>query len=164
MINHDLLGNKTKSGFYKRQEGGKLSFYNPESGEYIPAIEPHVAFVERAKRFIHIGMYQEAFDTIKNAKGSEAEIVKKILCTYVAYAYSLIGQVTESNYGIEGIDRVMCYGFNWAPPSTLLSMLGGSESVIKMLCENSCPVPEVLKDANIPLSKVSNSGKYFIAR
>ena len=111
--------------------------YDPETGEYIPAIEPHVAFVEQAKRFIHLGMYKEAFDTIKKAKGAEAGIVKEILCTYVAYAYSLIGQVTEPSYGIEGIDRVMCYGFNWAPPSTILNMLGGTAEIIRLLEESS---------------------------
>lgn len=164
MIDGGLLGNKTKSGFYKKQESGKLTFFDSETCEYIPAIEPHVAFVEQAKRFIHLGMYSEAFDTIKKAKSHEAEIVKEILCTYVAYAYSLIGQVTDSSYGIEGIDRVMCYGFNWAPPSTIANMLGGSDEVIKLLEESNYTVPEILKEQSTLQNKISNSGKYFIAR
>ncbi len=163
MIGTGLLGNKTKGGFYKKQESGKLTFFNPETGEYIPAIEPHVAFVEQAKRFIHLGRYKEAFDTIKKAKGTEAQIVKEILCTYAAYSYSLIGQVTEPSYGIEGIDRVMCYGFNWAPPSTIVNMLGGSEEVIRLLEESNCTIPEGFREQSISLNEISNSGRYFIA-
>ena len=164
MIDSGLLGNKTKGGFYKKLESGRRVFFDPETGEYIPAIEPHVAFVEKAKSFIHLGMYKEAFDVFKKAKGTEAEIVREILCTYVAYAYSLIGHVTESDYGIDGIDKVMCYGFNWAPPGTILNMLGGSKEVIRLLEESNGIVPEALKAQGISSNKISNSGKYFIAR
>ena len=164
MIGAGLLGNKAKGGFYKKQESGKLTFFDPDTSEYIPAIEPHIAFVEKAKRFIRIGMYKEAFDIIKRTRGSEAEIVKEILCTYVAYAYSLIGQVTESGYGIEGIDKVMCYGFNWAPPSTIVDMLGSNKEVIILLEENNCAIPQALKENVRSLNKIPNSGKYFIAR
>lgn len=164
MIEKGLLGNKTKCGFYKKHESGKMCYYDPDTGEYISAIEPHLGFVEKAKRSIRIGMYKEAFTVIKNAKGIEAGIVKKILCTYIAYAYSLIGQVTDIEHGIKGIDMVMCYGFNWAPPSIILEMLGGSEEVIELLEENDCVVPEILRDGDVLTSKISNSGKYFIAQ
>lgn len=164
MIDSGLLGNKTKSGFYKKQESGKLTFFDPEKCEYIPAIEPHVAFIEQAKHFIYLGMYKEAFDAIKKAKGTEAGIVKEILCTYVAYAYSLVGKVTKPSYGVDGIDKVMCYGFNWAPPSTILNMLGGAENVIRLLEENNCIVPEILREQVISSNNIFNLGRYFISR
>ena len=92
MIQRNLLGNKTRGGFYKKLESGKYVFLDPVSCDYIPAIEPHVAFVEKAKHFIRMGMYKEAFETILSAQGKEAEVVKDILCAYVAYSYLTCGR------------------------------------------------------------------------
>ena len=164
MIEAGLIGNKAGGGFYKKEESGKRLFYDPESGEYIPAIDPHVVFVEKAKRLIHLGMYEEAFDVIKTAKGAEAQIVREVLCTYAAYSYALIGTVTDPSQGIEGIDKVMCYGFNWAPPSTIVNMLGGKEEMVRLLQESGIAVPEALSEQTVLSNNISNSGKYFIAR
>ena len=86
MLQRKLLGYKTKGGFYKKLESGKYVFLDPVSCDYIPGIEPHVAFVEKAKHFTRMGMYREAFETILSAQGREAEVVKDILCAYVAYS------------------------------------------------------------------------------
>jgi len=164
MIEAGFIGNKAGGGFYKKEESGKRLYYDPETDEYIPAIEPHVVFVEKAKRLIHLGMYEEAFGVIKTAKGTEAEIVREILCTYVAYSYALVGEVTDPSQGIEGIDKVMCYGFNWAPPSTIVKMIGGNEEMIRLLQESGIAVPESLSEQTALSGNISNAGKYFIAR
>jgi 3-hydroxyacyl-CoA dehydrogenase len=164
MIQRNLLGNKTKGGFYKKLESGKRVFFNPVSCDYIPAIEPHVAFVEQAKHFIRMGMYREAFEAILSAQGREAEVVKDILCAYVAYSYSLIGEVTDSRMGIEGIDRVMSYGFHWAPPSVIVEMLGGSSAAAGLLAERGLPVPQTLHNDLKSGLRITSSGKYFVAR
>lgn len=164
MIEAGFIGNKAGGGFYKKEESGKCLYYDPETDEYIPAIDPHVVFVEKAKRLIHLGMYEEAFDVIKTAKGTEAEIVREVLCTYVAYSYALVGEVTDESQGIKGIDKVMCYGFNWAPPSTIVKMMGGKEETIRLLQESGIAVPKALSEQTESPNNISNSGKYFIAR
>jgi 3-hydroxyacyl-CoA dehydrogenase len=164
MINMGVLGNKTKGGFYKRLESGKCVFFDPETCDYVPSIEPHVAFVEKAKHFIHMGMYKEAFDTIKTAHCREADVVMDILCTYVAYSYSRIGEVTGSEHGIDGIDKVMSAGFHWATPSVIQHMLGGKEAVAELLHKKGLGVPNALSNECEPSSKIINSGKYFVAR
>ena len=166
MILNGSLGNKTsaKGGFYKKLESGKSVFLDPVTCEYVPAIEPHIAFVEKAKHLIHMGMYREAFETIKVASGREAEIVKDILCVYIVYSYSRIGEVTERMFGIDGIDRVMSFGFHWAPPSLIVSMLGGKEYVIELLEKKDFGVPDSLKDADDTANKILSAGKYFSAR
>jgi len=166
MIQNGSLGNKTpgKGGFYKKLESGKLMFLDPASCEYVPAIEPHVGFVEKAKHFVHMGRYRDAFETIKTASGREVEIVKDILCVYIAYSYSRVGEVTESGFGIDGIDRVMSSGFNWAPPSLIVSMLGGKEYVIKLLEKKEFKIPDALKNADERKSRMFDSGRYFPAR
>jgi len=178
MIQNGLLGNKTpgKGGFYKKLESGKLMFIDPATCEYVPAIEPHVGFVEKAKHLIHMGRYRDAFETIKTASGREAEIVKDIMCVYISYSYSRVGEVTESDFGIDGIDRVMSFGFNWAPPSLIVSMLGGKEYVIKLLEKKEFEVPDTLKEADERKNRMPSrsgpalrqdgldAGKYFPAR
>ena len=164
MINMGVLGNKTKGGFYKRLESGKCVFFDPETRDYVPSVEPNVDFVEKAKHLIHMGMYREAFYTIKTAHCREADIVMDILCTYVAYSYSRIGEVTESDNGIDGIDKVMSAGFHWAAPSVIQHMLGGKEVVAELLHKKGLEVPDALSNDCEPSSKIINSGKYFVAR
>ena len=166
MIENGLLGNKVpdKGGFFKGLESGKSVFLDPATCEHIPAIEPHVAFVEKAKHLIHMGRYREAFETIKTASGREAEVVRDILCIYIAHSYSRIGEVIDFDIGIDGIDRVMSFGFHWAPPSLMVSMFGGKEYVIGMLEEKDFDVPDALKNAEDSKSRMLDAGKYFPAR
>jgi 3-hydroxyacyl-CoA dehydrogenase len=164
MIQRKQLGYKTKGGFYKKLESGKYVFLDPATCDYIPAIEPHVAFVEKAKHFIRMGMYKEAFDVILSAQGSEAEVVKDILCAYVAYSYSLVGEVTDEKVGIEGIDDVMSYGFNWAAPSIIVEMLGGHDAAAQLITKKGLKVPDALKAGLKSHFNIINSGKYFVAK
>ncbi len=164
MIQRNLLGRKTGGGFYKKLESGKCVFLDPVSCDYISAIEPHVAFVEKAKHCIRMGMYKEAFEVILSAQGREAEVVKDILCAYVAYSYSLVGEVTDSRAGIQGIDDVMSYGFNWAAPSVIVEMLGGANAAAQLLGKKGFEVPPALKAGLKSHFSVINSGKYFVAK
>jgi 3-hydroxyacyl-CoA dehydrogenase len=164
MIQRNQLGNKTKGGFYRKLESGKFVCLDPVTCDYVPAIEPHVAFVEKAKHFVRMGMYRKAFETILSAQGREAEVVKDILCAYVAYSYLLVGEVTDSPFGIEGIDKVMSYGFHWAAPSVIVEMLGGCKTAAKLLAERKLPVPQGLLNDLKSGFRITSSGKYFVAR
>ncbi len=163
MIEKGLLGNKTRSGFYKKGEDGRMMFFDPSSFQYIDSREPNVDFVEQAKHLIHIGMYREDFDVIKSADCKEAQIVMNILCTYISYSYSRIGEVTRLEYGIDGIDRVMSGGYHWAPPSLILTMLGGSKVVRELLKQHSLAVPDWLEDVQDAAGAILKSGKFFVA-
>ncbi len=163
MVEKRLLGNKTKSGFYKKLESGKEMFIDPDNCEYIPEISPHVKKKKKAKSFIHLGMYREAFETIKAGHSVEADIVKQILCTYIAYSYSLIGEVTKPEFGISGIDKVMTTGFHWAAPSMIVTMLGGKAAAIDLLNKMGITVPMALQNDSSTTQEVANLGKYFIA-
>jgi len=166
MTESGCLGNKTptKGGFYKRLESGESVFYDPATCDYVPAIKPHIAFVEKAKNLIHLGLYRESFEVIREARCKEADIVMDILCTYIAYSYSRIGEVTEQKLGIDGINKVMSFGFNWAAPSLIVGMLGGRKSVIQLLEERELEVSDFLKDGREEVWQIPSAGKYFVAR
>ncbi|MGA1823475.1 MAG: 3-hydroxyacyl-CoA dehydrogenase family protein [bacterium] len=166
MIDNGHLGNKTpnKGGFYKRDVNKNKFVINPETLEYAPIQRPTLKFVEEAKNMIHLGRYRDAFDIIKKAPLKEADIVKRILCTYIVYSYSCIGKVTGADYGIDGIDKVMAFGYNWVPPSQIVSMLRGPKVVIKLLKEYGLSVPPALENARELLDPHLNSGRYFLSR
>lgn len=166
MIAAGHLGNKTrdKGGFYKRLESGRFIYMDPATGDYIPAFQPHVQFVEKAKDQIHLGMYRQAYETILNATGPEADIVHEMLATYIAYSYMLVGEVTDKQDGIGGIDRVMAAGFNWASPSLLVHMLGGKEKAIQLLQSQNLDVPDTLKNDLTCEEYIFNAGRYFPAK
>ena len=166
MITEGHLGKKTrdKGGFYKKLESGGFIYIDPKTCDYIPAFQPHVQFVERAKNQIHLGMYRQAFDTIFNATGPEAQIVHEILAMYIAYSYMMVGEVTDEKYGIEGIDRVMTTGFNWAGPSLIVRMLGGKERAAELLQSQHLAVPDSLRKDRVSEQYHFNAGKYFPAK
>lgn len=166
MIATGHLGNKTrdKSGFYKKLESGAFQYIDPNTGDYVPAYGPRIQFVEMAKDQIHLGRYRDAFNTILKAKGPEADIVHEILATYIAYAYMLIGEVTDKKHGITGINRVMSTGFNWASPSLLVHMFGGKEKAIALIESQNLPVPGTLRTDNTCEQYYFNAGKYFPAK
>lgn len=164
MISKGFIGNKipNKGGFYKKLENGKFIYYDPTLDDYIPSFGHCIQAVERSKSLIHIGLYKEAFKIILSSKNAEAEIVRKILSTYIAYAYTLVGQVTEEKYGILNIDRVMLSGFHWASPSLLVHMFGGAKPTIALINSIGIPVPKTLRNDSTG-NKYNNFGKFFLA-
>jgi 3-hydroxyacyl-CoA dehydrogenase len=164
MIQRGLLGRKRGAGFYKKLESGKFVFFDPDTCDYIPAIQPHIAFVEKAKHFIRVGKYRNAFETILAAEGTEAELVVGVLCAYIVYSYSLIGEVTPPEHGIAGMDVVMSAGFNWAPPSMILEMLGGPESVLQRCQAKGLPIPVSLESPKKTPLQILEAAKYFAAK
>ncbi len=163
MVEAGLLGNKAGAGFYRKLESGKFAYIDPSTCEYISASYPRLNFVEKAKQFIHIGKYKDAFDVILAAKSREARAVQDILYTYIAYAFSLVGEVTDASYGMSGIDKVMSYGFHWAPPSVMVSMLSGIEAVLEALSSRNLKIPEALEGFDTSLYSFRSSGEYFRA-
>ena len=163
MIGLGLLGNKTKQGFYRKLESGRYAFWDPGTSAHVAGVDPHYVPVEEAKYLIRMGIYRRAFEVMRHARGKEAQMVIDILCTYVGYAYQRIGEVTDARLGIHPIDRVMTFGFHWAAPSVILTMLG-REFVIDRLLQMSMKVPEALREDSSPDSSLLGTGKYFIAR
>ncbi len=165
MIAAGRLGNKTRTsgGFFKKLDSGQYLYYDPASEDYIPGYGPRIQFVEKAKNQIHIGLYRQAFEGILQASGTEARVVQEILATYIAYAYSLIGQVTDEKYGIEGIDKVMSSGFHWACPSLLVNMMGGTQKAVELVQSADLAVPLALRTDTTWKKYYFNAGKYFIA-
>ena len=167
------LGNKTadKGGFYRRaKEDGKTVHYtlDPASGQYkAPGdvkVEP-VPFIEAMSKLHQVGRYAEAMKLFVSAEEKEADIARKVIFGYVSYALNRVGQgeVVEEP---RDVDRIMGFGFNWAPPTVLTDIIGLKET-ISQIERYGLQVPDVLAKASGdgPLFREANVniGKFFSA-
>ena len=100
------------------------------------------------------------------APGPWAALARKVVAGYVSYAFHRAGEVTET---IAGIDDIMGFGFNWAPPSVLVDVIG-LEDTVAMIERAKLPVPRALAAAasstaprRFYTNPHGNIGRFFVA-
>jgi hypothetical protein len=139
--------------------------WNPKRASYESGESVRFDFVDEARRSIRDGLYAEALRAVFEADGEHAALVQRSLASYVSYAFGRIGDVTEREHGIAGIDDVMAFGFNWAPPGALVDLLGGPKATASVLEKHGQRVPESL--VRLPEGKrvcsLRGVGRYFVA-
>ena len=100
------------------------------------------------------------------AEGPEADIAKRVILGYISYALNRVGpgEVVQ-NYA--DVDRIMTAGFNWAPPSAYVDMIGYRETREAME-RYDLPVPKLVDAAargevQTPLFNLPfvSPGRYF---
>ncbi len=168
LIAKGVLGNKTKGGFFKK-DGKTRLVLDPKTGDYTPEADiemPDLGYIDRVADLHHQGRYEEAMQIFLHAEGDEAALARKVIGGYIAYAFHRVGEVTDD---IDGIDRIMGMGFNWAPPSVLVDTIG-ADGVVQMIEGAGLAVPEALTKAaqtgepkrffNHP---TINTGRFFVA-
>jgi 3-hydroxyacyl-CoA dehydrogenase len=144
------LGDKTpdQGGFFKK-------------GDPRPKIEvPEVA--RQMKALHHVGRYREAFDRFAEATGDDADRLRRVILGYVSYALCRVGDVVERS---GDVDRIMGFGFNWAPPGLLVDLVG-ARRMVALLEAARLTVPRTLVDAaerNQKLfdERTADAGRFF---
>ncbi len=168
LMSEGVLGNKSGRGFFAR-EGKRKLVLRPDRGDWVPAEEvklPDLSFVARVARHHHVGDYRGGMRAFVEAEGPYADLARKVVAGYVSYAFHRAGEVTDS---IEGIDLIMGFGFNWAPPSVLVDTIGAGP-MVQMMERSGVPVPAALEDLarterprRLFRHSDVNVGKYFVA-
>ena len=144
------LGDKTpaKGGFYRRVRDGKTTetyVLDPAKGEYRAMHDSIVDppdFVVRMKRLNRVGRYREALRVMLEAKGWEADLLRRVVLGYVSYGLNRVGEVVKE---ARDVDRIMGFGFNWAPPTVLVD-LAGVKPMIAAIERADLQVPKVLTE------------------
>jgi 3-hydroxyacyl-CoA dehydrogenase len=153
LVDHGHLGDKTpeRGGFYRRvKEGSKTVnlVLDPQTGGYKDRrdapVQP-IPFVESMRQLNRVGRYREAFSVFAEASGPEAELARRIILGYVSYALNRVGE-HEVVASTRDVDRIMGFGFNWAPPTALVDVLG-VRTTVRLLEGLHLPVPPVLTQA-----------------
>jgi 3-hydroxyacyl-CoA dehydrogenase len=150
-IQRGHLGRKTrdKGGFFRvegKGDGAVHFVLDPLTGAYKPLAQvapPLPAFVERMKSAIRTGKHDGALDVLCDAEGKDAELLRRVILGYISYALGRVGEVVER---AQDVDRIMGFGFNWAPPSVLVDAIGAPRT-IDLLERAQLPVPPVVAEA-----------------
>jgi 3-hydroxyacyl-CoA dehydrogenase len=150
-IERGHLGRKTKDkgGFFRMEGKGpdaKHFVLDTVTGDYRPLDEvrpPVPAFIERMKAAIKSGSHPEAFDVLCRAEGKDAAILRRVMLGYISYALGRVGEVVQH---ARDVDRIMGFGFNWAPPSVLVDAIGAPRT-IELLEKEQLPIPAVVANA-----------------
>jgi len=180
LVQRGHLGNKTQElgGFYRRVvgesrltegSGGRVEnqIVDPKTCTYAVRGEPiQVPFVEEVRDLHRRGRYREGVQRFMAAEGADADIAKRVILGYVGYALNRVGS-DEVVQSYADVDRIMTSGFNWAPPSAYVDLIGPRET--KELMERyDIPVPALVDaavrgDVQSPLFNLPfvNPGRYF---
>ncbi len=153
-LEQGCLGDKTpkRGGFYRR-DGIDVLVLDPKSGSHIPMVKPApIEFVEQMKQLHRVGRYSDALKVFADAKGTEADLCHRVVLGYVSYALNRVGEVAASP---ADVDTIMSYGFNWAPPTAIVDLLG-AKNTVRMLERLRLPVPTAVEQA------ASNDAKLFV--
>jgi 3-hydroxyacyl-CoA dehydrogenase len=166
LMEQGMLGDKVGRGFF-RKEGNARLVLDPKTGAYKPESEvklPDLSYVAEVSRLHREARYGEAMEAFLAAKGEYAAIARRVIGGYLSYAFHRVGEVTES---IDGIDRIMGTGFNWAPPSVLVDALTPA-GAIALIEGSGLPVPQNLRGAAAAGARLFrhatiNPGRFFVA-
>ena len=168
LIDQGVLGDKSGAGFFKTDGATRLAL-DPASGEFRPEAEielPSLEYIDEVATFYRQGRYSEGMQVFLAARGEEAALARKVIAGYISYAFHRVGEVTET---INGIDRIMGTGFNWAPPGLLVDTMGAS-CAVDMIGAAGLPVPDALVEATRTGEPECffhhphiNVGRYFVA-
>lgn len=147
LIDKGHLGNKTadKGGFTRREKKADKTVdvfvLDPRTGEYRKAEKPAVPELVKRMRELHrLGRYRDAMRAMLEASGNEAELMRKVVLGYLSYGLGRVGEVVKAP---RDVDRIMGFGFNWAPPGVLVDVMG-AKNVLAALEKARLPVPKAL--------------------
>ncbi len=168
LMDKGVMGNKSGGGFFKK-DGKTRLVLDPATGDYTPEADielPNLGYIDDVARMYSQGRYREGMAIFLAADGDEAAIARKVIAGYISYAFHRVGECTDT---IDGIDRIMGTGFNWAPPSVLVDVMG-PKAAVDMIARSGLPVPAALEAAAGSAEPDAffhhptiNIGKFFVA-
>jgi len=174
-IDQGRLGRKTRDqgGFFRIEGKGASArqlVLDPATGDYRPLVETAPtppAFIDHMKAAIRSGGehgYRGAMEVLCTAEGMEAALLRRIMLGYLSYGLGLVGEVVARP---RDIDRIMGFGFLWAPPSVLVDAIGPGRT-ITLLEKARLPIPASIVSAAIHQRALFNeprvaSAQFFVS-
>jgi 3-hydroxyacyl-CoA dehydrogenase len=134
MIERKMLGDKTRGGFYKKEngpEGQKRLVLDWKTLEYRPASTPNFPLLEKAKSVESLG---ERMRILTGFDGGEIDKAGEFLWTMLSEQFTYAAnRIPEISDNVVEIDRAMRMGFNWEMgPFELWDAIGVRASVDRM--------------------------------
>ena len=135
MVSRNLIGDKVKAGFYKRENNKRLVID-------LKTLEYREVFNVNIPEFFQIQNMENLEDRIKaifSLNTKHAEFLKKLLTSILVYSVNRIGEIADD---IVNIDNALKWGFNWK--------LGPFETIDVISKEN---FEKLVNFYNFPLNK-----------
>ncbi len=130
-ITNGNLGRKTGKGLYERISREEIKQYNLANNIYESIFNNNDNYIDTVISLIEDGLYDKAYEVIKNNNSLASNLSIKMLLAYSCYSLYLSNLHAES---IHDADIVMAHGFNWIPPLAVVDLFGGKNNFIEM-CE-----------------------------
>jgi len=141
MIDKGLLGNKSKAGFYRKEqvEGKRqIFYYDYQDGEYKPAAKPKFASIAAVKM---VDDPAQKLKMVVEGQDKAAEYAWKNLRDTLIYTVNRIPEIADD---VVNVDNAMKWGFNWElGPFEMLDAIGVA-SFVKRAESDGITVPEAL--------------------
>ncbi|MDA3789677.1 MAG: 3-hydroxyacyl-CoA dehydrogenase/enoyl-CoA hydratase family protein [Desulfobacula sp.] len=163
MAEKNLLGNKTRAGFYKTEltpEWKKLrKVLNPLTMEYEDLVRPSFPCIDQAKKKSTL---KEKIDCVLKGEDKGARFAWKMAANSFLYAANRVPEIADT---IIEIDNSMKWGYNFEMgPFEAWDAYGVKEAVERMEKQGldvPSNVKEMLKKGNTCFYKLENGIKYY---
>ena len=130
MAEKKLLGDKTRSGFYRKAKGAKdADTFDPKTLDY-RAKGGNEAIIKTAKAIGKIEDPRERVKKLVADQGPAGQFAWKVLSRGLAYAARRIGEISDD---VVAVDDAMKWGYNWElGPFEVWDALGFVETAKRM--------------------------------
>ena len=140
LIEKGNLGQKTKSGFYKKDDNGDILVLDLDSSKYRPIGKIELGLDDNIIQNGDIGQQVNALISLDSKYG---EFFWEILSRMLLYCASRIPEISDS---YKDIDNAMKWGFGWKlGPFEIWDMIGFSSSVRRMESSNKA-IPKWIEE------------------
>ena len=143
------LGEKTGSGFYRR-EGKQILTFDRRTGEYRPAASPNLSEL----RALQETPLEQRFAALTTAEGRYAEFLRAVLLEFAQYT---LERTPELAHDIVSVDRAMEWGYGWEiGPFRVFDALG--LEFLRGALGRGRPLPRLLATARESFYRTLGSG------
>ena len=140
LIEKGNLGQKTKSGFYKKDDNGDILVLDLDSNKYRPIGKIELGLDDN---IIQNGDIGQQINALINLDSKYGEFFWEILSRMLLYCASRIPEISDS---YKDIDNAMKWGFGWKlGPFEIWDMIGFSSSVRRMESSNKA-IPKWIEE------------------
>jgi 3-hydroxyacyl-CoA dehydrogenase len=160
LIQKGNLGQKTKAGFYKKDENGNILVLDLDSRTYRPIEKIDI---ELDSHIIQSGTIDQRINALINLDSKNGEFFWEILSQMLLYCANRVPEISDN---INDIDNAMKWGFGWeVGPFEIWEMIGLSKSIKRMNSENKLVPNWVIalleQEKNIFIRSEINNKKYY---
>jgi 3-hydroxyacyl-CoA dehydrogenase len=160
LIQKGNLGQKTKAGFYKKDENGNILVLDLDSRTYRPIEKIDI---ELDSHIIQSGTINQRINALINLDSKNGEFFWEILSQMLLYCANRVPEISDN---INDIDNAMKWGFGWeVGPFEIWEMIGLSKSIKRMNSENKLVPNWVIalleQEKNIFIRSEINNKKYY---